>query len=526
MHFTLCFKDRSLLDLDLMTATSKPLNTQIKQGLQGNQRSRALSLQAPIATESEAESDNPVQIILPSPLSLPSEDWVKAVLGIIRGTADDGRPLGGRLGALKAYRIFFREANQDALFVDRANPNAPAQKIRFEVPPVVHTMREDSLEGEVVKFITRVGTGIRDSSGKLRMPGRIPEKLNQRWLAESAENTSPTLDANLQLVQTTQTGTTEVPLEIESVLIPMVGSSGQTTYTLCVSSQVGCAMGCTFCETAQMGLIRSLTAAEIASQWWNATHVIGIRPKNIVFMGMGEPMDNLDAVLAAIAVMKDNNGGNIAVSQVTISTVGRVDGIRKLREHVMKDGWHRLGLALSLNAPNDADRSAIMPVNRTWNLSMVRDALLDWPRYSANKVCVEYVLIPGVNDTERHAQEIADFMKPFGLCEPLVTLGRDGVTMVSRINGTQIMAILNLIPYNPRRNSPWPAPEEAHVEQFLGWLIARGVFAKRRRTKGRQMMGACGQLGAAHIRGRKVVPMASEHAVSVPIQMTVGGQNV
>jgi adenine C2-methylase RlmN of 23S rRNA A2503 and tRNA A37 len=149
-----------------------------------------------------------------------------------------------------------------------------------------------------------------------------------------------------------------------------------------------------------------------------------------------------------------------------------------------------------------------MPINRKYSLEDVRDALLAWPRYSANKVCVEYVLIPGVNDTEEHARQIAEFMAPFGLCDANATsIGRDGATMVHRLNGTQIMAMLNLIPYNPRRNSPWPAPTEDQVDQFLNWLIVRGVFAKRRRTKGRQMMGACGQLGAAHIRQRTVVPL-------------------
>jgi 23S rRNA (adenine2503-C2)-methyltransferase len=465
----------------------------------------------------------------PTPLGLDSEAWVALAAGRVRWTpratapspratapspratgstsdprpapspapSPDPRPIGGVPAALAAYRAFYRDGVTDlgewnardstdstgstGSTGSASSSSAPARVVPLvaRVPPVVHTLREDSPEGEVIKFITRVGEGYRDEHGRLRATPPV-------------------------------TGTaTATPLEVESVLIPMVGSAGRLSYTLCVSSQVGCAMGCTFCETAQMGLIRSLTSAEIAAQWWNAAHVIGIRPKNIVFMGMGEPMDNLDNVLAAIGAIKDHNGGNVAVSQVTISTVGRVDGIRRLREHVTKPGWHRLGLALSLNAPNNADRSAIMPVNRRYSLEDVRDALLEWPRYSANKVCVEYVLIPGVNDTERHAQEIADFMAPFGLCHAApATLGRDGRTFVPRINGTPLMAMLNLIPYNPRRNSPWPAPAEADVDRFLSWLIERGVFAKRRRTKGRQMMGACGQLGAAHIRQRTVVPLS------------------
>lgn len=339
--------------------------------------------------------------------------------------------------ALEAYRRFYRVGKDGAGWLDAA------------VPPVLRVVREESPEGEVAKFITRV-------------PG------DRQGMEE---------------------------LEVESVLIPMVSSAGRRTYTLCVSSQVGCAMGCTFCETAQMGLIRSLTPGEIVAQWWNAAHGIGVRPSNIVFMGMGEPMDNLDAVIQAIAVLKDHNGPHVAISRITVSTVGRVDGIRRLGEKVADPGWHRLGLALSLNAPNDTDRSAIMPVNRKWNLAAVREALLAWPRRSGNKVCIEYVLIPGVNDTARHLDEVAAFMRPFGVL--------DG----NRVSGRPLMAVLNLIPYNPRRNSPWPAPAEAQVAAFLEGLIARGVFAKRRRTKGRSMMGACGQLGNEHIRRRQVVPI-------------------
>lgn len=365
-----------------------------------------------------------------SPLGLTSQEFLALALSEHRVHT----PVG-----IGAYRDFFRTGRTGVPWVNGS------------VPGVLRQLREDSSEGEVVKFTTGV-------------PGvEIPGKVGLETL------------------------------EIESVLIPMISSSGGQSYTLCVSSQVGCAMGCTFCETAQMGLIRSLTPGEIVAQWWNAAHVIGIRPKNIVFMGMGEPMDNLEAVIQAVAVLKDHNGPHVAISAITISTVGRVDGIRRLADKVQEHGWHRLGLALSLNAPNDADRSAIMPVNRKWNLAAVQEALLEWPRRTGNKVCVEYVLIPTVNDTPKHADEITEFIRPFGLLQ-------DG-----RIGGQSLSAVLNLIPYNPRRNSPWPAPTEASVAEFLRMLIDRGVFAKRRRTKGRQMMGACGQLGTESIRARKVV---------------------
>lgn len=382
---------------------------------------------------------------IPSPLGLTADAFVRAAgapLANASGSVNPSKPL-ARPAALALYKSFFRDG----------------VNTRWPMPLIARTLREESPEGEVIKFISRVP-------------------------ANPFNADSPALRALESSV---------AELEIESVLIPMMGSNQKPHHTLCVSSQVGCAMGCTFCETAQMGLIRSLSAAEIVSQWWNAAHIVGIRPRNIVFMGMGEPLDNLDAVIQAIDVLRDHNGPHVAMSQITVSTVGRVDGIRLLSEKVREPGWHRLALALSLNAPNDADRSSIMPINRKWNLAAVREALLEWPRATGNKVCIEYVMIPGVNDSLRHAEEIAEFMAPFGLL--------DG----PRIAGSSIMAVLNLIPYNPRRNSPWPAPSEARVEEFLGWLRLRGVFAKRRRTKGRAMMGACGQLGNEHIRRRALI---------------------
>ena len=356
-------------------------------------------------------------------LGLNGEQFVRAATGKV--IIDR---MGGPRGAMRAYREIFRTGRTDI------------PGLSFEPPRLAHVQSEESPEGTVVKFVTRL-------EGEL--PGGVAP-------------------------------------EVESVLIPMIGSAGKLKYTLCVSSQVGCAMGCTFCETAQMGLMRSLTAAEIVGQWWNARHVVGFDVGNLVFMGMGEPMDNWDNVFQAVSVLKDHNGPGIGVSKISISTVGRVDGIRRMAEKIRETGWHRLQLALSLNATNDTVRSSIMPINRKWAIADLLAALKAWPRFAGNKLCIEYVLIPTVNDKPEHLDELAAFMGELK-------------------DGDRPLAILNLIPYNPRRNSPWPAPEETQVAAFLAGLIERGVFAKRRRTKGRQMMGACGQLGAAHIRQRRLV---------------------
>jgi len=277
-------------------------------------------------------------------------------------------------------------------------------------------------------------------------------------------------------------------LSTESVIIPMRGRH-ETTHTLCVSSQVGCAMGCTFCETAQMGLIRSLTAAEIVGQWYAAVHHLGHRIRNIVFMGMGEPLDNLDNVLAAIEVLTDHRGPAVAMRRITVSTVGRLDGLARLRERMLQPGWKQLNLAVSINAPNDEIRSRIMPVNRAMPLGELVRALESWPLRRSGAICAEYVLIPGVNDADEHADELADLLRNVRCC-------------------------VNVIPYNPRRASPWPAPRDEDVWRFLRRLEARGQFCKRRRTKGRDAMAACGQLGSERIRARRLVTGAGPEAAT------------
>jgi 23S rRNA (adenine2503-C2)-methyltransferase len=439
-------------------------------------------------------------------MGLTWQGFVRAAAGGLIYTAPTSVRTGSTAGALEAYRAFYREGPTTLARIEVRDgfdaPWADPARAADFLPTIVRVLREPSLEGTVIKFLSRIpalATGI-DGTGNLTT------------LAPSAAALTDKL----------------THLEIESVLIPMIGSNGVSKYTLCVSSQVGCAMGCTFCETAQMGLIRSLLPQEIVGQWFAAKHLLArdeeterqrdelktsvpppptsslrlsVSPSlpppitNIVFMGMGEPMDNLPNVIAAVDVLKDTNACNLAVSRITISTVGRVDGIRALAAKIREPGWHRLGIALSLNAPNDDARSKIMPVNRKYNLAAVQQALMDWPEYAGNKICVEYVLIPGENDTREHAQQIAEFIRPFGLHK----------TATNGATNQGLRAVLNLIPYNPRRNSPWPAPTEEQVEQFMSWLTEEGVFVKRRRTKGRRMMGACGQLGTEQIRRRQLV---------------------
>ncbi|MCA9291057.1 MAG: 23S rRNA (adenine(2503)-C(2))-methyltransferase RlmN [Phycisphaerales bacterium] len=274
-------------------------------------------------------------------------------------------------------------------------------------------------------------------------------------------------------------------LETESVIIPGRGSAGRDRRTLCVSSQVGCAMGCGFCETAQMGLMKNLTPAEIVGQWFAARFALDAVIDNIVFMGMGEPLDNVDAVLAAIRVLTDRNGPAIAPSRITVSTVGRDAGIRRLGAALREDRLGRVQLAVSVNAPNDDIRASIMPINRATPMAALMNAMLDWAADRRARVLVEYVCIPGVNDADAHADELCRYLRPLD-------------------------CTVNVIPYNPRRDSPWPAPDDADVARFVDRIAGHGQAVRRRRTHGRAAMAACGQLGNPAIRRRRFVALGTD----------------
>lgn len=411
-----------------------------------------------------------------NPLGMTSAEFLR----VAKATSGLSNPL-----ALAAYRRLYREG---------ASGNAACVA---GVAPVVRVLEDESPEGKVHKFLQRVpaaDAGASDGAKSSSATGAAVSALHASLAAAPSAATPGSTGSSASALRLAQFR----ELDIESVLIPMIGKTGVRHYTLCVSSQVGCAMNCGFCETAQMGLIRSLTAAEIVGQWFAATHVLKHQVRNMVFMGMGEPLDNYDNLMQAISVLIDHNGAAFPASKITVSTVGRLDGLAKMNAKLNTPGWHRLNLAVSLNAPNDEIRSRIMPINRSMPMAALRDMLTTWPIYGGGKICMEYVLIPGVNDAREHAAELAAYIAPIDAYYATQTKAK-----TPRV-------ILNLIPYNPRRNSPWPAPEEEKVDEFLGWLRAEGLYAKRRRTKGRAMMGACGQLGSESIRKRRLVGVDGE----------------
>jgi len=249
---------------------------------------------------------------------------------------------------------------------------------------------------------------------------------------------------------------------IESVIIPAAGRT-----TLCVSSQAGCRMGCCFCATGRAGFRRNLAAGEIVWQVMAARFQLRRRIDNIVFMGMGEPLDNIDAVLTAIRVFADQRGLDIAPRHVTVSTAGHADGIRALAAANLPN----LHVAVSINAADDVLRSRLMPINRQYSLAEVHKALEALPQGKKSTVLIEYVLIAGVNDSED-----------------------DAMRLVRYLHGLSVR--VNVIACNPAPGSSFKGPGPEQVRRFVRWLTAEKLFVRIRQSRGQELMAACGQLGS------------------------------
>jgi 23S rRNA (adenine2503-C2)-methyltransferase len=237
--------------------------------------------------------------------------------------------------------------------------------------------------------------------------------------------------------------------------------------TLCLSSQVGCAMGCTFCATGLMGIKRNLTAGEITGQVLTMLAAHGHQPPapvNLVFMGMGEPLHNLDNLMASFQVLTDPKGLAIPPRRITLSTSGLVSGIERLGAMA-----RRPRLALSLNATTDAYRSSIMPVNKVWNLAALAAALKAFPLESGERITLEYVLLKGVTDSLEDGRRLAAFARHFP-------------------------SKINLIPFNPHEGSGYEPPSEARIGELCSLLAGRGLTVSVRRSRGQDVAGACGQL--------------------------------
>jgi 23S rRNA (adenine2503-C2)-methyltransferase len=248
------------------------------------------------------------------------------------------------------------------------------------------------------------------------------------------------------------------------------GEKGWSRATICVSSQVGCAVGCQFCLTAKLGLQRNLTAGEIAGQVVAVLDRQGVEVgkdrMNLVFMGMGEPLLNYDAWMAAVRLLVKEVG--LSPQRMTVSTSGIVPGIERLAG---EPADVRPKLAISLNAPNDAVRSEVMPINRKWPIDAVVEAVKKVRLRPRERVTFEYVLLGGVTDRPEHAREVARLVRRTGL-----------------------PAKVNLIAWNPGPGIAYAMPAAGAVEAFKRTLVAEGVPVYLRRPRGRDIYAACGQL--------------------------------
>ncbi|MEZ9909041.1 bifunctional tRNA (adenosine(37)-C2)-methyltransferase TrmG/ribosomal RNA large subunit methyltransferase RlmN [Vibrio sp. 10N.261.51.A3] len=256
--------------------------------------------------------------------------------------------------------------------------------------------------------------------------------------------------------------------DVETVYIP----DGDRA-TLCVSSQVGCALECKFCSTAQQGFNRNLKVSEIVGQIWRASREIGLEKEtgrrpitNVVMMGMGEPLLNMKNLMPSLEIMLDDLGFALSKRRVTVSTSGVVSGLDQMTDNI------DVALAISLHAPNDALRSQIMPINDRWD---IQDFLASVRRYIASsnanrgKVTVEYVLLDHVNDDMDHARELAELMK-------------------------ETPCKINLIPFNPYPGSPYKKPSNSRIDRFQKTLMEYNYTVTVRKTRGDDIDAACGQL--------------------------------
>jgi 23S rRNA (adenine2503-C2)-methyltransferase len=274
---------------------------------------------------------------------------------------------------------------------------------------------------------------------------------------------------------------------IETVLMPI-----KDRLTQCVSSQVGCAMACAFCNTGDMGLMRNLKTHEIVDQVLEVARQypadivqkFGDRITNIVFMGMGEPLHNLESVLDSIDILTHPHGFNLSHRKITVSTSGLVPQMLELGKR------SKVNLAVSLNATTDELRDEIMPVNKRYNLKALLDGCRQYELGPGRRITFEYVMLKGLNDTRQDAQRILALLKG-------------------------IPAKVNLIPYNPHPASPFERPDLTEVMAFQKYLLDRDMTTTIRISKGPDILAACGQL-------RSKEALRSKHAERRARQESVG----
>ena len=252
-------------------------------------------------------------------------------------------------------------------------------------------------------------------------------------------------------------------------LIETVAMKYNHGYSICISSQVGCRMGCAFCQSTKNGLVRSLKAGEILDQVLKVRDDLGERISNIVMMGIGEPMDNFDEVIRFLKNVNDPNGINIGYRHISLSTCGLVPGILKLAEYQFP-----LTLSISLHGSDDVTRSSTMPINRKYNIETLIHACKQYQKVTGRRISFEYAVIDGVNNRTEDAQRLASLLKG-------------------------LMSHVNLIPVNPIENGKFRPPNRNAILRFQQQLESLGLNATIRRTLGSDISASCGQLRHQHL---------------------------
>jgi 23S rRNA (adenine2503-C2)-methyltransferase len=322
--------------------------------------------------------------------------------------------------------------------------------------------------------------GVREFDQMTDLPASLRAELGDRALVNGIREAgrSRSRDGTVKTLYRLESGAA-----VEAVLIPDFDPEGEPRrMTACVSSQVGCAMNCSFCATGRMGFTQNLTSGEIFEQVFETDALArsehGRALSNIVFMGMGEPLLNYEAVRDAVLKICDPNGLAMSPRRITISTVGLAGQIRRFADEDIG-----CNLAVSLHAPTDEKRSAIMPVNRRAKTDLValRDAIVHYGRRTGRRVTYEYCLFRDFNDTDEDAAELA----------------RIAAWTPSKVN---------LIMYNPVEGVTLKRTGKERMHRFIQSLVSRGVLVTVRRSRGRDIEAACGQLAVREARSGHPVP--------------------
>jgi len=323
------------------------------------------------------------------------------------------------------------------------------------------------LEGEPAYRLKQVYKGIfgeliENWAEMTTLPKQLREKLEQQC--------SLSIKSKIFEAQDKQTAKALVFLEDGNRIETVLMRHGDGRNTVCVSTQVGCPMGCDFCATGKLGLKRNLTSGEIVEQVLLFSRFLKKEKDavtNVVFMGMGEPMLNYENVMEAVRILNNKDGFNIGARKISISTCGIVEGINKLSNEPLQ-----INLAISLHAPNNELRSQIMPVNKTYDIDKLFEALKNYTGKTKNRITIEYILLAGINDSEKEAFELSRLL--------LKKLGK--------------LFMVNLIPYN--ETGKYKAPTKEAINAFKNELRLNGVEVSQRYRFGHDIEGACGQLAA------------------------------